>query len=249
MMKIFPFFSPRPWAGKRLKELFPEAPEGTGEAWILSTLPGGESLAEGKPLSSALGKSLPFLVKIIDTAAPLSVQVHPNDEWAEKLENSRGKTECWLILSAGKSAGVYLGVKENVTREIFEAAIRNSEDVTKLLNFYPVKENDFISVPAGTIHAIGAEVTLLEVQQASGITYRLWDWNREGRELHIAKGLKVSDFSSRPQISQAANGILLTHKDFEVRLNDESGPGWKISVIDFTLGETNDPYLFVREFP
>jgi mannose-6-phosphate isomerase len=246
MEKVEPFYSKRPWAGKALQVFFPKAPAGTGEAWILSTLEGGESLCAGRPLSEVLGKKLPFLIKVIDTSAPLSVQVHPDDAWAEKLENSKGKTECWLILSAADNAGVFLGVKEDVTRRTFEAAIRNSEDVSGLMNFYPVKKNDFISVPAGTIHAIGPGVTLLEVQQASGITYRLWDWNREGRELHIDKGLLVSDFESRPEIREAKDGVLLTHRDFEVRLNQAAGDGWFISLEDFSVGEKNIPYLFVR---
>ncbi len=227
MMKIIPFFSQRPWAGKRLQESFPAAPAGTGEAWILSTLRGSESLAEGKPLSEALGKDLPYIVKVIDTSAPLSVQVHPNDEWAKNLENSKGKTECWLILSASVDAGVYLGLKDGVDRKTFEAAIRNSEDVSRLMNFHVVEKNDFISVPAGTIHAIG-------------------DWGREGRELHIDKGMKVSDFDSRPKITKAKDGVLFTHTDFEVRMNDSQGDGWFISLEDFSTGEKKSPYLFVR---
>lgn len=246
MLKIIPFFSQRPWAGKRMQDLFPGAPAGTGEAWILSTLDDGESVSSGKPLSRLLGRKLKFLVKVIDTSSPLSVQVHPNDEWAMKLENAKGKTECWLILAAGKNAGVYLGVKPGISRESFESAIKNASDVSTLMNFYPVEKNDFISVPAGTIHAIGGDVTLIEVQQASGITYRLWDWNREGRELHIDKGMLVSDFESRPKIEKARDGVLLQQADFEVRLNDSPSDGWTISLEDFSLGEKKSPYLFVR---
>ncbi|MES2527351.1 MAG: type I phosphomannose isomerase catalytic subunit [Bdellovibrionota bacterium] len=246
MIKIIPFFSQRPWAGKRMQQLFPAAPAGTGETWILSTLDNCQSFSEGKSLSEVLGKKLSFIVKVIDTSASLSVQVHPNDEWANKLENSKGKSECWLILSAEKGAGVYLGLKSGVERETFEAAIRNAEDVSRLMNFHAVEKNDFISVPAGTIHAIGANVTLIEVQQASGITYRLWDWNRTGRELHVDKGMMVADFESRPEIKKAKDGILLTHPDFEVRMNDSETDGWSISLEDFTLGEKKNPYLFVR---
>ena len=246
MMKIIPFFSQRPWAGKRMQDFFPAAPFGTGETWILSTLDDCESISEGKPLSEVLGKELPYIVKVIDTSAPLSVQVHPNDEWANKLEHSKGKSECWLILSAETGAGVYLGLKPGIDRKTFEAAIKNAEDVSLLMNFQVVKKNDFISVPAGTIHAIGANVTLIEVQQASGITYRLWDWGRTGRELHVDKGMMVSDFESRPEISKAEDGVLIKHPDFEVRMNDSEGDGWSISLVDFSLGEKKNPYLFVR---
>lgn len=246
-MKISPFFSERPWAGQKMQALFPDAPPGTGEAWILSTLPDGESMVGGKNLSDVLGKKLPYLVKVIDTSAPLSVQVHPNDQWAKTFENSRGKTECWLILSSENNGGVFLGVKEGVSPEELSFAIKENRDVSQLMNFFPVKKNDFISVPAGTIHAIGAGVTLLEVQQASGITYRLWDWNRMGRELHIEKGMKVADFSLRPVPVTAKDGLLLKHADFEVSLNSSEGTGRFISLTDFSVSEKpHGPYIFVR---
>lgn len=246
-MRISPFFSSRPWAGTRMQSLFPAAPQGTGEAWLLSTLEGGESTVNGKNLSDVLGKRLTCLVKVIDTQAPLSVQVHPNDEWAGKLENSRGKTECWLILAADPGCGVFLGVKDGVTSEAFAQALVENQDVSLLLNFFPVTPGDFISVPAGTIHAIGRGVTLLEVQQASGITYRLWDWNRKGRELHTEKGMRVADFSKKPSPMKAGDGPLFKHTDFEVFQNEMSGDGWVISLQDFSVGKTaNVPYLFVR---
>lgn len=247
-MKISPFFSDRPWSGQKMQTLFPDAPPGTGEAWLLSTLAGGESTVGGKNLSDVLGKKLSCLVKVIDTSAPLSVQVHPDDAWAAELENSLGKTECWLILSSEEGGGVFLGVKEGVTPEAFSLGVKENQDVSKLLNFFPVKAGDFIFVPAGTIHAIGAGVTLLEVQQSSGITYRLWDWNRAGRELHIQKGLKVANFSQRPLPVKAKDGLLLKHTDFEVFLNESEGPGWFISLEDFSAGpdKLKGPYLFVR---
>ena len=235
MEKILPYLVEKPWGGEFLGQHFRSNLKKIGEAWLLSTLPEGESQIDGGPLSHYLGGPLPYLIKILDTQEPLSVQVHPNDEWATKLENSKGKTECWLILNTTPGAGVYLGLNEGVDEEALAKALRENTAVEKVMKFHPVKRGDFISVPAGTIHAIGAGVTLLEVQQASGITYRLWDWNRPAREMHIEKGLKVANF-------QASHGVLfnifdgqgprplLSHKDFSCAFGQSSGEGWFVDL-------------------
>ena len=212
-------------------------------------------MVDGQPLSKALGAQLPFVVKIIDAQDNLSVQVHPNDEWAAKLENSRGKTECWLILDAKPGAGVYLGLKDGVAGEQFSEAVLASRPVQDLIQFFPVQRGDFITVPAGTIHAIGAGVTLLEVQQASGITYRLWDWGRPDRELHIEKGMKVSSFEKRfivqPNIFDSMkNGVLLKHADFECDFNQSHGECWFIDLKTYEVYRSTKShsaqYIFVH---
>lgn len=255
MEKILPYFSPKPWAGSFIENFFKTPEPKIGEAWLLSTLKDGESLVSGKKLSEVLGHELSFLVKIIDASSPLSIQVHPNDHWAQELENSRGKTECWLILHTEKNAGVYLGTKEGVDEKKFRAAVEKNESVEKLMNFIPVSRGDFISVPAGTIHAIGPGVTLMEVQQSSGITYRIWDWGREGRELHLEKAMQVSDFSLKPDVKKdifqnQKEGLLLSHKDFKCFLNSSEGQGYYVSCEDFAVSKSPDgikkPYLFVR---
>jgi mannose-6-phosphate isomerase len=144
-------------------------------------------------------ESLPYLAKFIDTNEELSVQVHPGDEYARLHENSLGKTECWIILEASEGAGVYLGLKPYVTKELLKDSLKQKKEINHLLNFYPVKKGDFFYVTAGSIHAIGKNITLAEVQQNSGITYRVWDWDRVdekgmGRELHIDKSLDVINF-------------------------------------------------------
>jgi mannose-6-phosphate isomerase len=148
LMKIEPLLVEKPWGGSWLGKHYGSSAK-VGEAWLLSTLKDGESRVDGRPLSEELGGPLPFVVKIIDAADPLSVQVHPNDEWAKRLENSRGKTECWLILDATPGAGVYLGLRDGVTPEQFAAAVEGgSQPPNQLVQFYPVERGDFIIVPA-----------------------------------------------------------------------------------------------------
>ena len=180
---------------------------------IVRKIWGGEKLATMKGLSSPPGaepigetleicqSSLPYLAKFIDTSDELSIQVHPGDEYARIHENSSGKTECWIILEAVALAGIYLGLKPGVNRETLVLALREKKPIQELVHFYPVKAGDFFFVPAGSIHAIGRDITLAEVQQNSGITYRVWDWDRLdekgiSRELHVEKSLDVINFDS-----------------------------------------------------
>jgi mannose-6-phosphate isomerase len=161
-------------------------------------------------------KYLPYLAKFIDTSDELSIQVHPGDEYARIHENSSGKTECWIILEANNNAGVYLGLKPDVTKDEFKSALKEKKAINKLLNFYPVKKGDFFYVSAGSIHAIGRNITLAEVQQNSGITYRVWDWDRlddkgVSRELHVEKSLDVINFdpsSNTPEFFRMKKGLL-----------------------------------------
>lgn len=174
--------------------------EPLGETWEVSVHPDGPSLFEGHSLVDLVDPSeMPYLIKLIDTSDYLSVQVHPDDEFAKIHENSQGKTECWIVLGAEDGAGIYLGMKPGVTKEEFEKALVAGEKMDQFLVFHEVKKGDFFYVPAGSIHAIGSGVFLAEVQQSSGITYRVWDWNRlddqgNSRELHIEKAMQVIEF-------------------------------------------------------
>lgn len=255
MEKIAPHLVEKPWAGPFLSKLFSSGDRPIGEAWLLSTLPEGESTIGAKTLSAQLGARLPFVVKVIAADKNLSIQVHPDDNWAMKLEGMKGKTECWLVIDAKPGAGVYLGLKVNVTHEQFRKALETNSAVDELMNFYPVQKGDFITVPAGTIHAIGGGVTLLEIQQASGITYRLWDWGRQGRELHLEKGLQVCSYSSRFELrydlfNQKGNGLLFKHSDFECYLNQNPGEGWFIDLESFDVylsdRSHSGQFVFVR---
>jgi mannose-6-phosphate isomerase len=255
METLKPFFVKKPWGGDFIAQHYALPPEKIGEALILSTLKNQESTVAGQPLSHVLKTELPYMVKIIDADEPLSIQVHPDDNWARELEDSRGKSECWLILKAREGAGVYLGLKPGVTESNLKDAIKNNKAVDELMIFHPVKAGDFISVPSGTIHAIGPGVTILEVQQCSGITYRLWDWGRTDRELHIEKGLKVSNFSATHGIltnifDQKSPRTLLKHPDFEVTFNKTNEAGWLINLqtLNVQRGIATDAqdFIFVK---
>lgn len=200
---LTPHFVYKPWGGKllaRLKQHELPADELLGETWEVSRLREGPSqFANGEKLTALSEEQLPYLVKFIDTTEPLSVQVHPGDEYAKRVENSSGKTECWVILKAKPGAGLYLGFKPETKPETFFAAAKNGEDISSMLMFYPVKAGDFFYVPAGTVHALGGDITLAEIQQSSGVTYRVWDWNRvdaqgRSRELHLEKSQDVLNF-------------------------------------------------------
>ena len=199
ILKLTPFADEKIWGGeklKKIKNILTESP--VGETLEISTLKKMNSMVGKKPLMEICGE-LSFLVKLIETTDHLSVQVHPDDEYAQKNEQTKGKSECWLILSAEQGAGIYLGFKKGVTKEVFSKTVKENGEVNKLLNFIPVKKGDFFFVPAGTIHAIGAGLLLVEVQQNCGVTYRVWDWNRLGldgkpRELHFKKAMDVIEF-------------------------------------------------------
>lgn len=238
IVKLNPFIEEKVWGGEKLKKFFPRDDlKNIGEVWGISTLKNGSSFLGDVPLNELC--DLTYLVKIIDTSEDLSIQVHPNDDYALLNEGCKGKTEAWLVLAAEEGAGVYLGFRPEVTRKEFEMALKMGMPVDKMLRFLPVKEGDFILVPAGTIHAIGKGVTLCEVQQSSGVTYRVWDWNRVGldgkpRELHINKAMDSLNFSQQfynlevqAYMENIANfsGIkeLYEHSDFRVELYSNLG--------------------------
>ncbi len=156
------------------------------EQWIASTHPDGRQ----KDFFEALGKEYPLLVKVIQANDTLSVQVHPDDEQARLLENDpRGKTECWYVLHAEPGAKLVFGLNREYSTLELKKAI-DEKSLESCLNSVEVYAGDFIFIPSGTVHAIGGGLRLLEVQQSSNITYRLYDWGRP-RELHVEKGLKV----------------------------------------------------------
>ncbi len=209
----------KPWAGDRLRVLFPEqaaeVPPSTGE-WIeLRDLPGAssvvtngewrdKSLAQlmrthkaellGDLAESALD-DFPLCVKLLDTNEALSIQDHPHDSRDGKRLIKRGKSECWIVLDAARDAVIYQGLREGVRPEDFELALDGGEPAT-LMNARAVKPGDFLYNQAGMIHAIGGGVALLEIQQNCPTTYRLWDFPRaEKREMHINEGLGAARFN------------------------------------------------------
>ncbi len=153
------------------------------ENWIASTHPNGFQ----KDFYDIIGGDYPLLVKVIQANETLSVQVHPDDEKAALYENCRGKTECWYVLSAEENCELIYGLNGVYTSSELRKAIE-ANSLHDFLRYEKVKAGDFIYIPAGTVHAICGGLRLLEVQQSSDVTYRLYDWGR-GRECHIEKGL------------------------------------------------------------
>lgn len=163
------------------------------ERWLLSTMQGASSFYYDKneisSVNSIFCKPFPILIKIIEANETLSVQVHPGDEYALENENSVGKTECWYVLYAKPNSVIVTGFKNNLSKEEIYLSIKENRIESYLAEF-PVEKGDLIFIPAGTVHAIKGGLKLLEIQQASDITYRLYDWGRN-RELHIEKALNV----------------------------------------------------------
>lgn len=169
------------------------------EKWILSCRKKQDvKIKNGKYKDENLSKALkmiekfPLLIKIIQANDKLSVQVHPNNKYAKKYEKSFGKTECWYIIDAKENSKIIVGFREPMTQDKIKLAIKN-DNINDYLKEIKVKKGDFIYIPAGTVHCIEDGIKLLEIQQNSDITYRLYDWNR-GRELHIEKAINVIDY-------------------------------------------------------
>lgn len=233
IVKLRPYVSETIWGGAQLAKLKKlDSINPIGETWEVSSLDKGSSSFGSVQLKDIA--SLNYLTKFIDTAKNLSIQVHPDDEYAKEHENSKGKTECWLIMDAADDAGIYLGFKPGITKKEFFNAVENGVAIDHFLNFYSVKPGDFFYIPAGTIHAIGSNVTLCEIQQSSGVTYRVWDWNRVGldgkpRELHIEKSKDVTNFSEdfnqklktlmkKDLFREEGTFDLVSHEDFKVNM-------------------------------
>lgn len=186
------------------------------ETWVVSAHPNGDTVIKkgefkGKRLSEAY-KDFPLLVKIIEAKDDLSIQVHPDDEYAQKHENSKGKTEFWYILGAEEGASIIIGHNAKNKEELL-SLIEKGEWNT-LLREVKVKEGDFFQIDPGTIHAIKGGVRLLEIQEASDITYRLYDYDRlengKKRELHIQKCMDtvVCPYEEKP--IECADGALVS---------------------------------------
>jgi mannose-6-phosphate isomerase len=152
----------------------------------------------GDSIFEKFGNEFPLLIKFIEAREDLSIQVHPNNDLARKRHNAYGKTEMWYILESKPGSKIYTGFKDGVTKEIYEEAVKKGS-IDKLLNIETAEPGDAFFTPAGRVHAIGAGIVLVEIQQTSDITYRIFDWNRkntgkEKRELHTDLALEAIDF-------------------------------------------------------
>lgn len=228
--KLYPAFKDNLWGGCKLPTSYGKVTDLTpcAESWELSFHPDGLTrLSDGTPLCDAvtpsdLGSNLkdfdrfPMLVKFIDAAQDLSIQVHPSDEFALREENSLGKTEMWYVLETDEGAGLYVGFRQDTSKEEYESAIRENR-LTDLLNRFDVKAGDVYFIPSGTVHAIAKGCLICEIQQNSNLTYRVYDYGRldkngQPRELHVDRALAVSDLSAyrqSPLNTQTSEGELL----------------------------------------
>ena len=212
------------------------------ECWELSAREDASSIIasgkdEGKPLSQILTKKdigpvmdrfpyFPLLIKLIDAKENLSVQVHPSDDYALKYENSFGKSEMWHIISADEGSGLYVGLNKDYAKEEIEEAL-NKGTILNCLNFFKVKPGETYVINPGTIHAIGKGVRLIEIQQNSNLTYRLYDYNRldkngQPRELHIKKALDVIDYRQFKLVNSGGE-LLADNQYFTVKRMNVNG--------------------------
>jgi mannose-6-phosphate isomerase len=160
------------------------------------------------------GRALPLLVKYLFTAERLSVQVHPGDEAARARGLPHGKDECWYVVAAEPGTRIGLGFERALSaEEVRKAALDGS--IEAALGWQQVAAGDFLTVPAGTVHAIGADLTLIEVQQPSDVTYRLHDYGR-GRALHLEEALAVADLGPYREPRRSGGGVLLDGRHFGV---------------------------------
>ncbi|MBQ5899140.1 MAG: class I mannose-6-phosphate isomerase [Alistipes sp.] len=228
-IKFIPRLKERLWGGHQLLATV-KAGKGAkidpekcyGESWELSAVPGDESVVAngmlkknnieeiievymgslvGEKNYERFGLTFPLLIKSLDCHDVLSVQVHPDDELAAERHNSYGKTEMWYVSGCEPGAALYVGFKDtSITREEYLSAV-NEDRLPEILNRVEVKVGDVFFIPAGTVHALGKGIEVLEIQQTSDVTYRIYDWNRvddkgNPRELHTALAVDAIDFAS-----------------------------------------------------
>lgn len=222
VIRFKPYFKNVLWGGDRIAGFKNLPPQGdrVGESWELSPMAGHESVIDGGPfdgrtlndmvgvygpailgerVTARFGNSFPLLVKFIDSADDLSIQVHPDDFLAARRHSSLGKTEMWLILKPASHGYLYAGFSKKLDAESYRRAIAENT-IVSCLNRIDTVPGDVFMLPPGRVHSIGRGNFLVEIQQASDITYRIYDFDRRGedgqpRELHIEESVDAVDFN------------------------------------------------------
>jgi len=242
-LKFEPVLKEKIWGGSALVSRFNKKPTGSlhiGESWELSGVEENQSIITngflagndieelievymgditGYAVFEKFGSEFPLLIKFIEAREDLSIQVHPDNALAKERHQAYGKTEMWYILESEKNSKIYTGFKDGVTKEMYKESVIN-KNLSDLLNVENPEAGDTFFIPAGRIHAIGAGTVLVEIQQTSDITYRIFDWNRkssgnETRELHTDLALDAIDFTTtgknkirkEPQLNETVNLI------------------------------------------
>ena len=217
ILKLKPVFKDYIWGGTKLRDDFGFKSDlkKIAEGWMLSCHKDGENIIDGgkfdgKTLSEVIKETrkdilgtkaqkydfFPILIKLIDAKDNLSVQVHPNDDYALRVEGEYGKTECWYVIDCDEGAELIYGFKKKISNEEFRKRIEDNTFLD-IVNHVKVKKGEFFFIESGTLHAIGKGILLAEIQQNSNTTYRVYDYNRLGadgkpRELHTEKALDVT---------------------------------------------------------
>ncbi len=249
--RLTPHLVPKVWGGRALLTDWDKSAKDVpadatiGESWEVADLPEGHSIIatgplQGRPLHDAVTTwsadltggdhdRFPLLVKLLDAERDLSVQVHPSDAHTHLFDAAHSKDECWWVLSS-RDGAILHGLRDGIAREDFKAILRDGGDPTDLMRRKKVRAGDIVRVPPGTMHAICAGVTLLEIQQPSDTTFRVWDYNRPGmdgtpRDLHIAEAMTVTHFGDQPDI--------LTHP---ATLDDDPRRALMIDVPAYRIG-------------
>ena len=262
MVRLYPFLfepnlHPVVWGGRRLRPYkgLPSSDEPIGESWEVSAVPSSTSIVSnghyaGQDLISVIrkhpvkilglsvakkyNKQLPLLVKFIDAERDLSIQVHPNDEMAQRVHGKLGKSEIWYIIDAKPGSYLYAGFKHEISPEEYKRRVADGT-IVEVLAKHKVKAGDVFYLPAGRVHAICGGILLAEVQQSSDVTYRIFDYNRPGmdgkpRELHTELAAEALDFhvedEYRTQYSSDSNrsNLVIDSPYFAVRVTELTDP-------------------------
>ena len=256
-----PIFVPKVWGGRRLEQLGKQLPsdEPIGESWELADMPGNGpcSVISSGPLTGHTLRSVldthqqdimgtvplnaqgrfPLLIKFLDACENLSVQVHPDQAWAHSHEGAYLKSEAWVVLDADPGSLIWAGVQPGTTAESMQAAL-DAGRLTDVLQSRPAQLGSCHDLPSGTCHALGKGVLVAEVQTTSDTTFRVWDWGRTGRTMHVEASLACIDFTTPPPAEVAAPSVsasgvtetmLTTTPWFTMRRLDTASPStWRI---------------------
>ncbi len=230
LIKFEPILKDKIWGGEKLATSLNKKSKRNdiGESWEVSDVEGDTSVVlngdlKGKNLKSLIseyksdlvgkkiykhfGEKFPLLIKFIDAKEALSIQLHPNDELAQKRHNSFGKTEMWYVMQADERANLIVGFKKEVTKAEYLEHLKN-KSLLEILNVDEVNKGDVYFIPTGRVHAIGAGVMLAEIQQTSDVTYRIYDWDRPNpdgtfRDLHTEEAIDAIDYSIKNSYKSA----------------------------------------------